>query len=100
LAPLSLLQEQPANLASNPPGGTVFPYNFGWLAGDLTPFATSLSFPVEVNHHPLDRSLEYLNRFPAKLEIAFKNRPLSLSLSSLNRNSCSFAATGGCVSSA
>jgi hypothetical protein len=34
-------------------------------------------------------SFEYIKRFPAKLAIAFRNRPLSLSLRSLNRNEIS-----------
>src|SRR6202162_1747435 len=34
-------------------------------------------------------SLEYINRFPANLAMVFRNRPLSLSLRSLNRNACS-----------
>src|SRR6266436_3416159 len=38
---------------------------------------------------PWPMSLEYINRFPAKLAIVFKNRPLSSSLRSLNRNACS-----------
>ena len=38
---------------------------------------------------PSPMSLEYINRFPAKLAIVFRNRPLSLSLRSLNRNACS-----------
>jgi hypothetical protein len=38
---------------------------------------------------PWPISLEYINRFPAKLAMVFRNRPLSSSLRSLNRNACS-----------